>query len=71
MSDKFHEIVTKHKIRILAWYVDDILVIFDDVTTNKDDILDDLNNMYNKIKFKQEKEIKNTVNYLDITIEKI
>ena len=40
------------------------------VTSNQNDILNDLNNMHYKIKFTHENEINNTVNYLDLTITK-
>ena len=63
-------ITRKHKIRLLARYVDDILVIYDSITSNENDILNDLNSIHNKIKFIHENEINNTINYLDWTIKK-
>ena len=38
--------------------------------TNEKQILDDLNNLHTKIKFTLEQEKDNTLNYLDLTIEK-
>ena len=71
LQNKENDITTsqkkkKHKIRLLARYVDDILVIYDSVTSNEIDVLNDLNSIHNKIKFTQENLKKNnTVNYLD------
>jgi hypothetical protein len=42
----FHNIAIKHKIRLLARYVDDIFVIYDIVTSNEIDILNDLNSIH-------------------------
>ena len=67
-NEHFHNIRRKHKIRLLARYVDDILVIYDSITNHDNDILNDLNSIHNKIKFTHEKEINNTINYLDLTI---
>ena len=41
-NDHFHNITRKHKIRLLARYVDDILVIYDSITSNENDILNDI-----------------------------
>jgi hypothetical protein len=64
MENEHFHITRKHKIRLLARYVDDILVIYEN------DILNDLNSIHNKIKFTNENEINNTINYLDLTIAK-
>ena len=50
--------------------MEDILVIYDSVRSNENDILNDLNSIHNKIKFTHENEINNTINYLDLTITK-
>ena len=52
--EHFQNITRKHKIRLLALYVNDILVIYDSVTSNDIDILSDLNSIHNKIKFTHE-----------------
>ena len=54
----FHNITRKHKIRLLARCVD--YVNYDSVTSNENDILNDLNSIHNKIKFTHENEINNT-----------
>ena len=40
---------TKQKLRLLAEYMDNIFVIFDNVIVNEDSILDGLNNTENTI----------------------
>ena len=69
-NEHFHNIVRKHKIRLLARYVDDILVIYDSVTSNENDVVNDLNSIPNKIKCTHENEINNIIIYLDLTIIK-
>ena len=56
--------------RLLTRYVDNILVIYDTITTNENRIINYLNSTQNKIKFFHDKEINNTINYLDLIIEK-
>ena len=43
-NKNFLNIAREHKIRLLAWYVDDILAIYDSVTSNENYNLNDLNN---------------------------
>ena len=50
-NEHYHNITRKHKIRLIARYVDDILVIYDSITSNENDILNDLNSIHKKIKF--------------------
>ena len=40
------------------------------ITSNENDILNDLNSIHSKIKFTHENKIDNTINYLDLTITK-
>ena len=44
-NEHFHNITRKYKIRLLARYVDGILVIYDCVTSDGIDILNDLNSI--------------------------
>ena len=69
-NEHFHNITRKRKIRLLTRYVDDILVIYDSITSNENDIQNDLNSLHSKIKFTHENEIDNTINYLDLTKQK-
>ena len=66
----FDKIRKKHNIKLLARYVEDIVTIFENTKTNEIQILEDLNNLHNKIKFTLEQGKDNTLNYLDLTIEK-
>ena len=47
-NKNFHNIKRSNKIRLLARYVDDILVIYDSVTSNEYYILNDLNSIVTK-----------------------
>ena len=69
-NEHIYNITRKHKIRLLARYIDNILLIYDSVTSNEIDILKDLISIFHKIKFTQGNEINNTINYLDLTITK-
>ena len=45
LEDKhFDRIIKNHNIKLLAHYLDDIIIIFDKTNTNKIQILDGLNN---------------------------
>ena len=66
MNNQHSHIIAKPNVRLLAWNVDNVLVIFDSSTTNENHIL----NIPNNGKFPHEKEIYNIINYSDLTIEK-
>ena len=51
-------------------YVDDIIVIYDNPTDTGNEILSKFNGIHNNIKFTIEKEEQNSINYLDIKIQK-
>ena len=57
IEKQYFHITRRNKITLLAQYVDDILVIYDSVTSNENDILNDLNSIHNKIKFTYKIEI--------------
>ena len=70
LEDKhFDRIIKNHNIKLLARYVHDIIIIFDNTKTSEIQILD-LNNLHNKIKFILEQGKDNTLNYLVLTIER-
>jgi len=60
----------KHKIINYFRYVDDILIIFDPNYSSIQAILDDFNALHRNLQFTAELEENNTINYLDITIQK-
>ena len=69
LEDKyFDRMIKRHNIKLLARYVDDIIIIFDNTNTNKIQILDNLYNLQKEITLEKEKD--NILNYLDLTIEK-
>jgi hypothetical protein len=51
-------------------YLDDILVIFDANHTDIQTILVDFNVLHPKLKFREEMETNNMINYLDLTIHR-
>jgi hypothetical protein len=51
-------------------YVDDISIIYNETTTNIDELLDSFNNAFPTMTFTIEKEVDNSINFLDITIHK-
>ena len=60
----------KHKIVNYFRYVDDILLIFDPSHTDIQAILADFNTLHPNLSFTAEVESDNTINYLDISIQK-
>ena len=52
------------------YYVDDILIIFDPTHSSIQTILDDFNTLHRNLQFTAELEENNTINYLDINIQK-
>jgi len=64
------ELLEKHIIKGYFRYVDDILLVYTDNTTNIHKALDEFNNPTPKLKFTLEEEQNNQINFLDITIKK-
>jgi hypothetical protein len=60
----------KHKITGYFQYVGDIPLIYDPDHTNIQDITDDFNSLHPNLKFTNEQETNNKLNYLDITIHR-
>jgi hypothetical protein len=60
----------KHGIINYFHYVDNILLIFDPNCTDIQAILNDFNALHPKLHFTAEKEVNNTLNYLDISIHR-
>jgi len=55
---------------LVRGYVDDILIIYNNKTTNIHEVLTIFNNLTPTIKFTVEEEIENKINFLNITISK-
>jgi len=51
-------------------YVNDIPIVYNDPTTDIDKALDSFSNATPTVKFTMEKEIDNTINFLDVTVQK-
>jgi len=60
----------KHKITGYFRYVDDILLLYDPDHTNIQDITHDFNSLHPNLKFTNELETNNKLNYLGITIHR-
>jgi len=60
----------KHKLINYFRFVDDILIIYDSRQTNIHAILNDFNSIHPNLQFTKETEQNNTINYLDVTINK-
>jgi hypothetical protein len=60
----------KHKLINYIQYVDNILLIFDSHHTELQSILHDFNSLHPNLHFTEEIELKNTINFLDVTIRK-
>ena len=50
--------------------MDDILIIYDESTTNVGDLLHCFNNLNPKLKFTLEKEVGGRINFLDLTFHR-
>ena len=66
---KIFDILTKHKLVAYFRYVDDILILYNEKTTNIQEIMDMSNNISPTLTFTMETE-NNPINFLDITIQK-
>ena len=70
--ENIHISTLKMKYGIIYYgrYVDDILVIYDDDSDQSSEILNSFNNIHSKLHFTLEKEINNSINFLDLKITK-
>jgi hypothetical protein len=69
-NTKIYDILNQSKIIGYFRYVDDILLIYDDMMTDIDVTLDKFNNIIDGLKFTIEREHNNSINFLDITVSK-
>jgi hypothetical protein len=67
---QLYQILLKHKITGYFRYVDDILIVYNQQQTNIDKTIIEFNKQNNHIEFKVEKEHHNSVNFLDLTIQR-
>jgi hypothetical protein len=64
------DILTSNNILGYFRYVDDILIIYNNESTNIDAVLEQFNNITNNLHFTIEKENNNKLNFLDISIHR-
>ena len=69
-NNVIYNILKTHKIIGYFKYVDDILVIYNNVESNIHEVLDDFNQIAPKLKFTIEEETERKLNFLDITIRR-
>ena len=67
---KVFDILVKHKLVGLFRYVDDILILYKETTTNIHEILDMFNNISPTLTFTMDTQNDNMINFLYITIQK-
>ena len=60
-------ILSKHNIKGYYRYVDDILIVYTDTTTNIHTVLDEFNSITPKLEFTLEEEQNDKINFLDFT----
>jgi hypothetical protein len=65
-----YDILREFKIEGYFRYVDDILILYKETTTNIEEVLNSFNNINPKLRFSMEQEKDNKLNFLDITITK-
>ena len=67
---KLYTILLQNNILGYFRYVGDILVVYNDSKTGIDEVLDYFNNAIHAMTFSIEKEIDNSINFLDITVHR-
>jgi hypothetical protein len=67
---KLYPILKKHQIIGYFRYVDDIFIIYNQNKTNIEETLTEFNKQTTSIKFTIEKEQKNSINFLDLSIHR-
>ena len=66
----FIYVVSKHNIKGYYRYIDDILIVYTDTTTNIHMVLNEFNSITPKLEFTLEEEQNEKINFLDFTIVK-
>jgi hypothetical protein len=65
------KILIDHNIISYSRYVDDILILYDHTKTNMNQVLNDFNNIHNKIQYTVEEENNNELHFFDISIQRL
>jgi len=69
-NSRIYDILRNHNIASYFRNVDDILIIYDESTTNIEDLLHCFNNLTPILKFTLEKEMERKINFLDLIIHR-
>jgi hypothetical protein len=69
-NSKIYNLLLNYNIVGYFRYVDDILIVYNDSTTEIEDLLNDFNSLTANLKFTLEKEEDCKINFLDITIHR-
>jgi hypothetical protein len=69
-SINIYDINQKHNVIVYFRYVDNILLVYNEETTNINLTLQEFNNVHPKLIFTIEKEENSKINFLDITIQR-
>jgi len=69
-NSRIYDLLRNHNIARYFRYVDDILIIYDESTTNIKDLLHCSNNPNPKLKFTLQKEVESRINFFDLTIHR-
>jgi hypothetical protein len=64
-------ILAKHNDVMYHRYVDDILIVYNNASSNIDDLLTKFNSLHPDIQFKLERETENRLNFLDLIIHRM
>jgi len=67
---RIYDLLRNHNITGYFRHVDDILIIYDESTTNTKGLLHCFNNPNPKLKFTLQKEVERRINFLDLTIHR-
>jgi hypothetical protein len=69
-KNTIYNILKTHNIEGYFRYVDDILIIYNNMESNIHEVLNDFNQITPKLVFTLEEEINHKINFLDITIQR-
>jgi hypothetical protein len=67
---RIYDLLPTHNIAGYFRYVDDILIVYNENTTNIENLLHCFNNLTPKLKFTLEKEVERKINFIDRTIHR-
>jgi hypothetical protein len=69
-NSRIYDLLRNHNIAGYFRYVDDILIVYNESTTNIEDLFQCFNNLTPKLKFTLQKEVEQKINFLHLTIQR-